>query len=633
MVGGYMGKMLFIDLSNNKTEVEKLDYDFARKYLGGYGFASKILYEKMKSNSDPLGEDNIFGIAAGPLTGTPLPVVSRYTIFGRSPLTNSWGDANGSGFFGPTLKFAGYDNIFISGISEKPVYLYVKGSKVVLRDATDLWGKDTYATEDIIKEKYGKKAEIACIGPAGEKLSRLAGVVTAKGRTAARCGLGAVMGSKRLKGIVVEGAAQVPIARPDVAGELRKKYTKQIRDHYGFAASYATTGTPGYVEAGALNGDSPVKNWYGIGIKDLKDLSQYEFENLERYITRKNSCYRCPMVCWGHMLIKDGQYAMEDETHIPEYESTSALGSYLLNTNYESIITCNDICNRYGIDTISAGATIAFAINCYEVGIISKKDTDGIELTWGNHQSIVKMIEKLAKREGFGDVLADGVKRSSEIIGKGSEKFAIHIGGQEIPAHDTRFEPSMATIYQLDATPGRHTQAAQYCLPPDLPEILPDVDFSFSFGNKRDIFTGRAKAQRVLSALNHCVNSLGMCLFGFLSTSGNFMAECYSAVTGWDVDLDELFVTGERIGTVRLAFALRDGHNPLKLKFPDIVLGRPPFREGPTKDVTLDIESLVKEFCEEMDWDSKTCKPSIKKLNELGLNWLVEDLWETPNTK
>ena len=627
MVGGYMGKILFVDLSNKKIEEEELDYDFARKYLGGYGISAKIMYDRMKAGVSVFDEDNIFGISAGPLTGAPLPVVSRYTTSGKSPLTNSWGDANGSGFFGPALKFCGYDNIFFRGISEEPVYLLLGIDKAEICDAKDIWGKDTYATEDIIKNKYGKKAEIACIGPSGEKLSRLAGVSTAKGRIAARGGLGAVMGSKKLKGIVALGGKKITLARPDRIEELRKKYIKQIKDGYGFAAMYSSTGTPGYIEAGALNGDSPVKNWYGIGLEELKNTDEYNYENIEKYMTRKNSCYKCTMGSWAHVMVKEGPYALEEETHRPEYESASALGSYLLNTNYESIIKCNDICNRYAIDTISTGATIAFAMKCYNEGIISKKDTDGIELTWGNHGSIVKMIEKLAKREGFGDLLADGVKIASEKIGRGSEKYAIHVGGQELPAHDPRFEPSMASIYKLDATPGRHTQAAQYCLPPDLPEILDGVDFSFSFGNKRDIYTGRAKAQKILSALDHCVNSLGMCLFGFLSTSANFMPECYSAITGWDVDLNELLTTGERIGTVRLAFTLREGINPAKLEFPDIALGIPPFKDGPTKDITVDIDLLTREFCKEMDWDLKTCRPGKKKLKELGLEWLIEDLW------
>jgi aldehyde:ferredoxin oxidoreductase len=622
-----MGKILFVDLSAGKIEEEELDYDTARSYLGGYGIAAKILYERMKGGIDVFSEDSLFGIGAGPLTGAPIPVVSRYTTYGKSPLTHSWGDANGSGFFGPALKFSGYDNIFFSGISAEPVYLLVGEGRAELCAARELWGKDTYAAEDYIKNKHGKKAEIACIGPAGEKLSRLAGVSTAKGRIAARGGLGALMGSKKLKGIVALGGKEIHLADPERLKELRKKYVKQLKEGYGFAASYSTTGTPGYIETGALNGDSPVRNWFGIGPKELKNTDEYTYEYIEKHMTRKNSCYSCTMGSWAHVMVKEGPYALEEETHRPEYESASALGSYLLNTNFESIIKCNDICNRYAIDTISTGATIAFAMSCYEQGIISKKDTDGIELTWGNHGAIVTMIEKLAKREGFGDVLADGVKAAGERIGRGAERYAVHVDGQELPAHDPRFEPSMATIYRLDATPGRHTQAAQYCLPPDLPEILPDVDFSFSFGNKRDIYTGRAGAQKVLSALDHCVNSLGMCLFGFLSTSGRFMPECYSAVTGWDVDLDELLVTGERIGTVRLAFTLREGINPVKRSFPDIARGIPPFKEGPTKDIKVDIDLMTREFCELMDWDIETCRPSKKKLDELGLGWLIKDLW------
>ncbi len=486
---------------------------------------------------------------------------------------------------------------------------------------------DTYRTEDAVKSQYGKKAEVACIGPAGEKLSRLAGVITCKGRTAARSGLGAVMGSKKLKGIVVVGDKKVPLAHPERVAELRKKYAGQIRDGFGLSGMYSGTGTPGYIETGAMNGDSPVRNWFGVGEHELKDISEYRYEHIKKYVTRRNSCYSCPMGSWGHVMVKEGPYALDEESHIPEYESASALGSYLLNTNFESIIKCNDLCNRYGVDTISTGATIAFAMSCFEEGIISTRDTDGIELTWGNHEAVVRMVEKMVKREGFGDVLADGVRRASEKIGKGSEKFAIHVGGQELPAHDPRFEPSMASIYKNEATPGRHTQAAQYCLPPDLPELFPDVDFSFSFGNKRDLYTGRAKAQRVLSALNHCVNSIGMCLFGFLSTSARFMPECYSAVTGWETDIHDLVVIGERIGTLRIAFALREGINPTTLSFPDVAIGKPPLEKGPTRNIQVDLDLLTREFCEEMGWDQVTGKPGKAKLEELGLDWLKKDVW------
>jgi aldehyde:ferredoxin oxidoreductase len=288
---------------------------------------------------------------------------------------------------------------------------------------------------------------------------------------------------------------------------------------------------------------------------------------------------------------------------------------------------CNDICNRYGIDTISAGSAIAFAMKCYEQGILSNAETDGIELTWGNSQAMVALLGKMVRREGFGDVLADGVKRAAERIGRGSEQYAIHVGGQEIPAHDSRFEPSMASIYINDATPGRHGQASQYCVPPKLPELRKDVDFSFSFGNKRDIYTGRAKAQRILSNLNHCVNSLGMCLWGHLSTEVTFMPECYSAVTGWEVDLGEIETTGERIGTMRLAFNIREGVSPKQLSYPKIALGIPPLADGPTQNITVDLELMNREFYQEMEWDWETGKPKKGKLRELGLDWLIADIW------
>jgi len=627
MIGGYMGKLLFVNLTNKKITEETIDDKIARDFLGGYGLGVRVIYERQKRGVDPLGEESIYGILPGPLTGTPLPVVARYNIVGKSPLTNSWGDANSRGYFAPTLKFSGYDGVFITGISDKPRYLLINNGKAELCDASEIWGKDTFFTEDYFKAKYGKNAEASCIGPAGEKLSRIAGVITAKGKAAARSGLGAVMGSKKIKAVVVVGNKVVPLANAELVDTLRKKYNKQIRDGHGFATMYSTTGTPGYVETGAWNGDSPVKNWYGVGESDLKDINQYKFNFMEKYIVKRGTCYKCPMGDWKYVAVKEGPYTLDELTQMPEYETTSAFGSHCLNTNYESIIKCNDLCNRYGLDTISTGAAIAFAINCYEKGLITKKDTDGIELTWGNHQAIVKITEKIGKRDGFGDVLADGVKIASEKIGKSSEKYAIHVGGQELPAHDSRFEPSMASIYKNEATPGRHIQACQYCVPPMLPELMPDIDFGFSFGNKRDIYTGRAKAQRVLANLFHSLSSIGMCAWGFLSTDVTFMHECLSAVTGWEVDLDEILLTGERIGNLRLAFALREGVNPIKLKYPDIAIGKPPFKNGPTKDITVDLDLLTKEYCQEMGWDVKTGKPTKGKLEELGLGWVIDDIY------
>ena len=249
-------------------------------------------------------------------------------------------------------------------------------------------------------------------------------------------------------------------------------------------------------------------------------------------------------------------------------------------------------------------------------------------MTWGDSAAIVALLEKIAKREGIGDLLADGVRSAAEKIGGGAEKYAIHVGGQELPAHDPRFEPSMASIYLNDATPGRHGQASQYCVPPLLADLKKEVDFSFSFGNKRDVYTGRADAQRILSNLNHCLNCLGMCLWGYLSTEVTFMPECYSAVTGWNVDLDELITTGERIGTMRLAFNIREGLGPATLKYPEIARGQPPLPDGPTKGITVDLRKINEEYYKVMDWDPKSGKPSKKRLASLGLEYLAESIGE-----
>ena len=311
------------------------------------------------------------------------------------------------------------------------------------------------------------------------------------------------------------------------------------------------------------------------------------------------------------------EYSYAEGAHKPEYETLCMFGTNCLNTNLESIIKANDICNRYGLDTISAGATIAFAIECYENGIITKADTDGIEMTWGNHKSIVAMTEKLAKREGFGAVLADGVKVAAEKIGKGSEKYAIHIHGQELPAHDPKLGYFYQTTYRLDATPARHTQGSEEGAPPGL---LPDFD--------KESFSGRGEAHKVGSNFNHIINSSGMCMFMCMTLpAAKAVVEFMSAVTGWDMTMGELLKTGERISNLRQAFNIREGLNPLQFKVPDRVLGRPPQKEGPVAGVTVDEDTMVKECLAAMDWDAKTTKPSKKKLEELGLEDVAKDLW------
>jgi len=609
-----MGKVLFVDLSKGELTDEALDERLCRDFIGGYGIGVKVLFNRQKGGVDPVGADNILGIITGPLTGSPALSGTRYTVVGKSPLTGTWGDANSGGDFGPYLKFAGYDGVFFTGISSKPVYLFIKDGKAELRDATHLWGKDTFETEDILKDELGKDVHVACIGPSGESLSLIAAIMNNKGRAAGRSGLGAVMGSKKLKAVAVAGSMEIPLADSSRANELRRKYLGELSP---VSQMFKNFGTPAITASSGHSGDSPVKNWGGVGVVDFPDIAPIGLQPVMEQQEKPYGCYRCPFGCGGHMKAGTGEYKYEAGAHTPEYETLAAFGTMCLNNNLDSIIKANDICNRYGLDTISTGCTIAFAIECYENGIITKGDTDGIELNWGNHRAIVAMTEKLARREGFGALLADGQKVAVEKLGKGAEQYAMHIQGQEVPMHDPKLGFQYATTYRLDPTPARHTQGSEGLHPPGL---VPDFD--------RKSFSGRGEAHRIGSNFNHVINCAGMCQFMYMCLpSVNAVTEFISAVTGWDVTTDELLRTGERVSNLRQAFNIREGMNPLQFKVPDRLLGRPAQKEGPLAGVTVDEDIMVKEYLAAMDWDSRTAKPSKKKLEELGLDEVVQELW------
>ena len=613
MAGGYTGKILWVDLTRGKIEIETPEEKFCRDYMGGYGFGVRLLFSRQKAGIDPLGPDNIFGLTTGPFTGTPVLAGSRYTAVAKSPLTGTWGDANSGGFFGPSLKFAGYDAVFFTGISDRPVYLMIENGRAEIRDASHLWGLDSYDTEDSLRAELGKNIESACIGPSGERLSRIASVMNDHGRAAGRSGLGAVMGSKRLKAVAVRGKNKVPLFDEEKVKALSQDFRERLQGGFGFLSMF---GTAASTVRCAHNGDGPIKNYGGVGIIDFPNPEPLSINLLMERQERKYACYRCPVACGGHMKEGTGEYRYAAGSHKPEYETLAMFGANCLNNNLESLIKANDICNRYGIDTISAGATIAFAIECYENGLITQKDTGGLELTWGNHRSIVTMTEQLARREGFGEVLADGVKEAAARIGKGSEKFAIHIHGQEVPAHDPRLGGSFGISYRMDATPARHTQGPN----PAPPDALPPME--------KKVMYGRGKHQKMGSCLYHIVNCSGICSIAFsCMPTVNVLPEYLKAVTGWDIDMAEVWQTGERIANLRQAFNVREGINCLQFKVPGRVIGDPPLTEGPTAGFTLDEKTVDREFLAEMDWDLETAVPGRAKLQELGLDDVAEEIW------
>jgi aldehyde:ferredoxin oxidoreductase len=617
MARGYMGRILFADLSRHELTDEALDEKLCRQFIGGYGIGARIIFSRQRAGIDPMGTENTLGFLTGPFTGTPAVSGTRYTVVGKSPLTGGWGDANSGGYFGAFLKYAGYDALFFNGISERPVYLFINNGKAELRDATYLWGKDTYQTEEILKSELGKDVEVACIGPGGENLSLISGIVN-RSRTAARSGLGAVMGSKKLKAVAVKGNMKVPLADEAKTKELKRKCLAELGGHIVWLKPF---GTPFLVDIGVKTGDSPVKNWAGVGVTDFPDFEPIAKEATSEHTTKKFACYMCPIGCGGYMRAGTGEYKYVAGTRRPEYETIAMFGTNCLNNNLESIIKAGDICDRSGIDTISAAAAIAFAIECYERGLITKSDTDGIEMTWGNHKAIVTMTEKLVKREGFGAVLADGVKLAAQRIGKGTEQYAIHIGGQELPAHDPKQSFNYATSYRLDPTPGRHFVGSELSDGPSHPAgLLPEFDLKS--------FSGRGEARRIGSNFHQAVVCAGMCIFVYWAFPNvDPITDFMRVITGWDVTKEELVETGERISNLRQAFNIREGLNSLEFKVPARVLGKPPLKEGPLAGVTVDEDTMIKEYLTAMDWDLKTGKPSKRKLLELGLADVAQKLW------
>ncbi|MDA8218727.1 MAG: aldehyde ferredoxin oxidoreductase family protein [Dehalococcoidales bacterium] len=604
MAGGYVGKVLWVDLSSGKIVEEGLDEKESRQYIGGYGTGAKTLFDRQKAKVDPLGPENTLGILTGPLTGTPAIIGSRFVAVAKSPLTGTWGDANCGGYFGPRMKFAGVDGVYFTGKADKPVYLLIDDGKAELKDASHLWGKDTIQTRDWVKAEYGAKAEEACIGPAGEMQSLIACIINDYGRAAGRSGLGAVMGSKRLKAVVVRGDKKPPLANPERMQQLRKEYARKwMGGDYEGMSKYGTVN----IEAGSnTSGDSPVKNWSGAGPVDFPTVDKIAAESVVAEQQKKYHCWQCTIGCGGEMKAKDGRAKF---CHKPEYETICATGNMCLNDDLESIVQVNDIVNAYGLDSISAPCAIAFAIDCYEHGVIDRVDTDGLELTWGNAQAIVNLCGMIARREGFGAVLADGVRVAAQRIGRGAEQYAIHIQGQEVPMHDPRHWPGLAMNYQLDATPARHTQGG---------EMIKWVDHQFPPYDKYD-YSAKGAMHKQISGAVHVVNSAGLCLFGYLCYPLQSVADFMTAATGWDFDYDEIFVAGERIANIRHAFNLREGLNPLRCYVPPLLLGNPPMTTRDVGGVSIDAAKQNADYLKHMAWDPETAMPSPARLEELGM--------------
>ena len=608
------GKILNVNLSTGAIEPEEIPEEVYRAYLGGYGLGVRLLFDRIPQGADPLGPENVLGFFPGLLTGTPLFGI-RYQAVAKSPKNNGWGDANCGGDFGPFLKHAGWDGLLLSGRAEQPVYLLIQDDQVEIRDAGDLWGMLAIDVELALKERHGKKASIACIGPAGETLSYMAGICNERGRLAARSGLGAVMGSKKVKALVCLASRNILAGdSKDVRMMVRQSLDEFVKPIATFFRNYGTTG----ITAGsAVSGDSPVKNWGGVGSVDfVKGAGQLGGDSFNEKMDKRYACWHCPLACGAESHEStNSKYPYPHHTHRAEYETAASFGTMMLSADIDALQYANHLCNQYGLDTISTGATIAFAMECYENGLITKEDTGGIELKWGNTEAIIEFLHLVGKREGIGDLFADGIKPALEKLGPAAEPFAMEVGGEELPMHDPKLQPEYYTTYKLDPTPARHTQYEGAARPPWGVEPA-DRD--------RTVHGGRGQHHKGASEYMHVVNATGMCQFIMMAAPNQRIPEWINLTTGWDTTPEEILKAGERIANLRMAFSVREGDVVTKRRIPDRLIGKRPQEAGPHQGVTLDTEALEKEFLQACDWDLETAKPSRAKLEELGLRDVAE---------
>jgi aldehyde:ferredoxin oxidoreductase len=500
----------------------------------------------------------------------------------------------------------------------------VNDNHIQIKDAGHLWGQDTVATEHAIrKEAEDKKMRIAAIGPASEKLSLISGIVNDAGRVAARSGVGAVMGAKRLKAVAVRGSGKARIADPDGLAALRKAFITEMRDMGGFAQMLMDHGTCGITGGGVASGVTPVKNWQHTGEQSFPNLEKIaDADAIIAYQSRKYACANCPIACGGIFNVDKGKYPV-GETHKPEYETIGAFGTLCMCDDFESIIKLNDMCNRSGLDTISAGTTLAFAMECFENGIISATDTDGIELNWGDAEAMIAMTAKMIAREGFGDVLADGVKVAAEKIGSAAAPFAMHVGGQEPGLHNALFLPSRGTGFVCDPTPGRHTAAPMARIDAGPGQYAPYPEMQIKEFD-RYTYSGKGPMSATASQYLQVGSSAGVCIMPMMFFGNYPLVEFFNAVTGWDLDVAEVLTTGARIQTLRHCFNLREGIAPADVKLPGRIAGLPPQKDGPVANVTIDIDNLAREYRQAMGWDPESGKPQESTLEKLDLIQLIE---------
>ena len=602
MLGGYMGKILRVNLTTGKTSEEPLNEEIARKFIGARGYGAKIIFDEVSHNTDPLGSENKLIFATGPLTLTTAPTGGRYNVITKSPLNGVIAGSNSGGFFGPELKKAGYDMLIVEGKSEKPAYLWITDEKVEIKDASHLWGKDTHETTDTILSELGNKnIKVACIGPAGENLVKFACIINDKARAAGRTGVGAVMGSKMLKAVAVKGNKRAPIANPEKFKEVLKVTMDKIKTNAVTSQGLPTYGTMVLNHIINEHGLYPAYNFQKATYEDVDKVSGEKLK--ETYLVRNKACYACPIACGRVSKLPD----MEEETEGPEYETSWVFSANCGIDDLAAVIKANDQCNKMGLDTIATGATIACAMELYEKGFLKKEELESApELKFGNTETILIYPELMAKRIGLGDKLAEG---SYNFASKyGHHELSMSVKKQEMPAYDPRGAQGQALAYATSNRGGCHVRG--YLISP---EILGSPE-------KLDPFVVEGKGQwvKIFQDLTAVIDSEGLCLFTSFALGADDYAELLSAATGFDYTTDEVMKAGDRVWNLEKLWNLKIGLTKKDDYLPPRFLNEP-LLDGAAKGQVVYFDALLSDYYKVRGWNEKGV-PTEEKLKELGLS-------------
>jgi aldehyde:ferredoxin oxidoreductase len=608
---GYSGKLLAIDLASGMQDEIALDPELARTTIGGSGLAARVYFDLMGQHAPagPLEPAAPLIVMTGPVAGHPLPGSSRIAICGRSPQTGFWGEASCGGFFAPALKGAGFDGLIITGAAAAPIYLLVENGRAELRDAAGLWGGDTYATDDALKAQHGTSARTLSIGPAGESLVRFAAVLHDKGHAAGRTGMGAVMGSKRLKAIVAVGSGKPAVAARAALKPMRESVLARQQENLT-SQTLQVYGTDGAMYLGSLMGDVPLRNW-SLGAWDDEAVQALDGTAMEETIlTGTGTCHSCTVACKREVAVPDAPYRVAKGPG-PEYETVAAFGSMTLMPDLKAVAAANDRCNRYGLDTISCGATIAFAIEAAERGLLES------DLAWGDAAGILKAVDDIAYRRGIGDLLAEGSARAAIRLGPEAEEFAVTVKGLELPMHSPRAYHGLGLGYAT-ATRGACHNAANVYL--EMGGVLyPEL------GLEGALTEQSSEGKALLSARGQdyaCVqNAACFCVLNNLNYTVTETVAALVAITGFPYSLEEIVMTGERLWQLKHGINLLLGATAADDRLPPRLLE--PLADGPTAGSAPDMALMLSEFYSLRDLDV-TGRPSRARLEHLGLEALAD---------